>query len=319
MQYYLLVLLAVIGLAVNFSLTKIYQNRTGTGLRLSVLFNIICGAFTAVVFFFINGFMNGFDSFPFTPFSLLMACLMTLFCGTYSLLGFKIISMGNIAVYTLFLMLGGMTLPYFYGLIFLNEAETQTSLIFPDGSAMIFRVIGLLVMVAAIILSGLGDKNQNGKKTSRLFFLLCAIVFCLNGCVSITSKIHQLDVNADRAVTAQGFVMLAAIVKVIAFSIVYLLLRLRDRKLPPETRPAPIKLSPGVLGIILASALVDGLSYLLQLIGASHLPATVLYPLVTGGCVILTALCGKFFFREKLSRRAAIGIALCFVSTFFFL
>lgn len=306
MQYYFLVLLAVIGLAVNFSLTKIYQNHTGTSFRISVLFNIITGIFTAVVFFFINGFMNGF-SFPFTPFSLLMAVLMTLFCGTYVIIGFKIISMGDIAVYTLFLMLGGMMLPYFYGLLFLDEPFSA------------LRLIGLLLMVVSIALSGMDKKEGEKKKSSALFFLLCAIVFCLNGCVSITSKIHQLPENVDAAVTPQGFVMLAALVRVVIFSLVYLFLCLRDRHTSQETRPAPVKLTPKVLVIVLASALVDGLSYLLQLIGAAHLPATVLYPLVTGGCVILTALAGRLLFGEKPGKRATIGIILCFLSTLFFL
>ena len=318
MQYYFLVLLSVIGLAVNFSLTKIYQNKTGTGLRLSVLFNIICGAFTAVAFFLINGFLNGFG-FPFTPFSFLMACIMTVLCGTYVILGFKIISMGNIAIYTLFLMLGGMTLPYFYGLFFLNEAQTQTSLLFSGNNVLLFRIIGVVLMIVSVILSAGGENTAEKKKTSRLFILLCILVFCLNGGVSITSKIHQLEVNASRAVTAQGFVFLAAVIKTVIFSVIYLLMRLRDKRLPESERPAPIRLKPGAVGIILASALVDGVSYLLQLIGASHLPASVLYPLVTGGSIILTSLCGRFFFKEKLSRRAVIGIALCFVSTFFFL
>ncbi len=318
MQYYLIALLAVVGLAVNFSITKVYQNKTGTGLRISVLFNIITGAFTAIVFFFINGFMNGF-SFPFTPFSLLMAVLMTVFCGTYVMIGFRIMAMGDMAVYTLFLMLGGMTLPYFYGLIFLNEGAHPESLIFPEGYVNGLRVVGLVLMVVAIVLSGLGNQKDKKKKGSSLFFLLCAAVFLLNGCVSITSKIHQLPENADRAVTAQGFVMLAAIVRVIIFSVVYLIIRLRDRRLPAESRPASPKLSLGVVGIVLASALVDGTSYLLQLIGAAHLPATVLYPLVTGGSVVLTALAGRLLFKEKLNARSLIGVLLCFVSTLFFL
>ena len=174
-------------------------------------------------------------------------------------------------------------------------------------------------MAVSIVLSGIGNSTESEKKSSKLFFVLCFIVFCLNGGVSITSKIHQLDINASRAVSAQGFVMLTAIIRAVVFSIFYLVLRLRDRKLQKEAQPARVKLKPSVLLIILASALVDGVSYLLQLIGAAHLPATVLYPLVTGGCVILTALCGHFFFREKLSRRSAIGIALCFISTLFFL
>ena len=309
MFYYFLVLLAVIGLAVNFSLNKIYQNHVGSGSRMIVIFNIITAACTAVIFFFINGFMNGF-SISITPFSILMAALLALFCGSYSVIGFKIISMGNIAVYTLFLMLGGMMLPYFYGLIFLDEEFS------------ILRLLGLILMVVSIILSGLDDnKSEDGekKKSSTMFFVLCAIVFCLNGMTSITSKIHQLDTNVDMAVNPQTFVMLTAIIRVIFFSVVYLIIRLRDGKLPPLSRPAPVKIKLPIFGIMVSSAAVDGLSYLLQLIGASHLPATVLYPLVTGGTIVLTAVAGLLLFKQKLSRRATIGIVLCFASTFLFL
>jgi drug/metabolite transporter (DMT)-like permease len=265
MFYYFLVLLAVIGLAVNFSLNKIYQNHVGSGSRMIVLFNIITAACTAVIFFFINGFMNGF-SLSVTPFSLWMAALLALLCGSYSVIGFRIISMGNIAVYTLFLMLGGMMLPYFYGLIFLDEGFS------------IPRLLGLLLMVVSIVLSGLDGEKQadrGRKKASKLFFALCIVVFCLNGMTSITSKIHQLDANAHIAVNPQTFVMLTAVIRVVFFSLVYLVIRLRDGKRPPQDRPAPVKIKLPILGIMVAAAAVDGLSYLLQLIGASHLPATV--------------------------------------------
>jgi drug/metabolite transporter (DMT)-like permease len=306
MRYYLIVLLAVVGLAVNFCLTKLYQDRTGTGFRISVLFNIITGAFTAVLFFFINGFMNGF-SLHFTPFSWLMAFLLLLFCGGYALIGFKIIAMGDIAVYTLFLMLGGMMLPYFFGLIFLEEQFSY------------LRLAGLILMVIAIALSGREGGKGEKKKGSLVFFLLCMIVFCLNGGGSIVSKIHQLPENIDRAVLSPVFVMMAGIIRVVIFSLIYFGIRLHDKKLPADRRPAPINLPVSAILIMLASSAVDGASYLCQLAGASHLPATVLYPMITGGSVVLTAIAGRIFFGQKLTRQATIGIVLCLIATLLFL
>lgn len=306
MQYYLLIFLSVIGLAANFCLTKLYQNHAGTGMRVSVIFNIITGAFTAAIFFVINGAMNGFR-LEITPFSLLMAALMILFCGAYALIGFKIISMGSMAVYTMFLMLGGMMLPYFFGLIYLNEEFSY------------LRLIGLALMVVAIALSGSEGGNEEKKKSSVLFFVLCLIVFCLNGGGSIVSKIHQLPQNESLTVSPTAFVMLAGIIRFVSFSLLYLVLWLRDRRKPTDNAPAPLKMTPKIVGIMFAFSAVDGLSYLLQLIGASNLPATVLYPMITGGSVVLTAIAGLLFFKQKLSPRAIVGIALCFVSTLLFL
>ncbi|MBQ8719400.1 MAG: hypothetical protein IJY66_09065 [Clostridia bacterium] len=308
MLYYFLVLLSVVCLAINFSINKIYQNRVGSGSRMVVLFNIVASSAMAVLFFFINGWMNGFDTFRLTPFSLLMAAIMALLCGGYSLIGFKIISLGNIAVYTLFLMLGGMMIPYFFGLIYLDEHFS------------VWRLLGLALMVISIILSGLDNsgtpKDEKNKRTTTLFFILCSVVFCLNGMTSITSKVHQLPQYADMAVTPQLFVLLTAVCRVIFFSIVYFFIRLRDSKLPTQARPAPLKFSLPVLSLMLISAAVEGAAFMLQLIGASHLPATVLYPLITGGVIILTALAGRILFKQKLSTRATIGIILCFASTF---
>ena len=56
LQYYLIILSSVIGLAVAFVLSKVYQNLTNTALRVSVLYNIMAGLCTTIVFFCVNGF-----------------------------------------------------------------------------------------------------------------------------------------------------------------------------------------------------------------------------------------------------------------------
>ncbi|MBQ3814746.1 MAG: hypothetical protein II836_01720, partial [Clostridia bacterium] len=63
----------------------------------------------------------------------------------------------------------------------------------------------------------------------------------------------------------------------------------------------------------------NGISYTLQLLSASNLPASVLYPMVTGGSVVLSAVAGRIFFGEKPDRITLAGLALSFVATFLFL
>ena len=56
-----------------------------------------------------------------------------------------------------------------------------------------------------------------------------------------------------------------------------------------------------------------------QLIGAANVPASVLYPLVTGGSVVLSAVAGLLFFKEKPDKISGIGLLLSFAATFLFL
>ena len=78
-------------------------------------------------------------------------------------------------------------------------------------------------------------------------------------------------------------------------------------------------MTKGALATILGAAAIGGISYLLQLIGARTLPATALYPMVTGGAIIFSAIAGRVFFKEKLSRQQLWGIGLSFIGTLLFL
>lgn len=61
------------------------------------------------------------------------------------------------------------------------------------------------------------------------------------------------------------------------------------------------------------------ISYMLQLIGAESLPASVLYPFITGGLIILTSFAGVAFLKEKLTIRQWMAVTACFVGTLLFL
>ena len=282
---YALLLGATILIAFEFALAKVYQAKAGTFLAAGLRFNLLSGVATAVLFFALGGFR-----ITFSWFSLWMAFGFSACLTAYSLLGFQVLKNGNVAIYSIFLMSGGMLLPYFFGLLFLEEIINP------------FRVVGIVLLLGAIILS-----NYSKEKISPRQVVLCFAIFLLNGCVSIFSKCHQVGLDYQ-PVNSTTFVFYCAIAKIILSGIALLF---ADRKQVP--------FQWNTLGIIGSVAAVSGFSFLLQLLGARNLPATVQYPMVSGGAIIFSALAGKVFFREKLSAYQILGIVLCFLSTLLFL
>ena len=225
-----------------------------------------------------------------------MAVIFATVIMLYIFIGFRIMEKGSMSLYTLFLMSGGMTVPYIFGVLFLNEELT------------LLRTLGLVAIIAAIAIS-----NSGAEKPDKKQLMLCLAVFVLNGISSVTSKVHQIS-PASEIVTSPDLAFIVMMFKAVICSIV--LLVCRKSLFRKKTAKLPIK---SVIWTMLFAALADGLTYMLQLIGATTLPATVLYPFVTGGSVILISLAGVLVFKEKLSARQVVGIAICFVGTLLFL
>ena len=290
---YLLVFIADILLALDFAIQKKYQTGAGADIASGLRFGMLKGFAAAVIFFAASGF-----ALPFSLFSLLCAAGMALCLIGYTLLGFRILREANTASYSVFLMSGGMLLPYVFGILVLNEEWT------------LFRAIGILTILLAVGFSAGGKL----KFTPKLLGL-CAAVFVLNGFVSIISKVHQIS-TAFSPVSSTAFTMYASALKGLFSAIVLGFWQLRQKRGTSRVSLLPRK---GFLLIICLSAVFSGSSYLLQLTGAKTLPASVLYPLVTGGSIVMTALAGKICFREKLGKAGWISIGLCVAGTLFFL
>ena len=291
MQYTMLVISSML-LAVDFSLNKIYQKFKGISPSAGFGFNSLLGLFTAIVFFAVNGFKAEFSVYSF-----ICAAIINIFVICYNIIGFKLLKSGTMAIYTLFLMSGGMVVPYVFGLLFLNE------------TFYVLKTVALIIILAGTILSNLSKEKINLRQT----FLYIAVFF-LNGFVSIISKLHQTDllINSN-PVSATNFVLIGGIFKFVLAGIIYVSLRKKSAK-KTETKTKTISLI-----IIIGSAAVGGISYLMQLWGATSLPATVLYPFITGGSIIFSSLAGVYFFKEKLSKNLIVSIILCFIGTIMFL
>ena len=294
MKYYLMIVLAVILLAGDFAVNKLYQKRYGTSLETGLKFNALMGLFTAIIFFAINGF-----KFEFSAFSVLMAGIVALSIMSYNILGFRVLKSGSMAFYTLFLMCGGMFVPYVWGVLFLHEKLS------------LMHLAGLILIISAIALTA-NDKKMPGKR----ILALCVIIFFLNGISSVAAKMHQIE-KTYFCITETEFVIATGIAKFIIAAIAYMAVKIgkKDKKADKCNKSG---FAWGVLLIVL-STLLSGLSYILQLNGAKNLPATVLYPLITGGTIIFSSLTGIIFFKEQISKKLILSIIICFAGTCMFL
>lgn len=281
MIYYIMTLLAAIGTAGNFAVTQVYQKEMGSGVHEGVIFNIFVGLFSGIIFFVFSGF-----KLEFTAFSLIMAILFTLFVGSYTIIGFKIMSMGSITVYTLFLMLGGVVVPYIYGIVFWRETVNLQ------------KIAALLLVILAVWLNTSGGKEQ---RQSVKFLLLCLAVSLLNGGTSVVSKVHQIE-EVHPTISAQEFVALKNFARVVCFS-----LFLPFCKKNEKTH----RLSPKMYAVMLVSAIASGVGYFLQLVCASYMPATILYPMVTCGTIVAVAAFDHICFGERLNKRTGLSIIAC--------
>lgn len=289
-MYYLMLTGAAMLLGADFALNKIYQRNYGTAPKAAFFFNSLLGIITAVIFFCINGF-----KLEFTVYSFVMAGLMSALVMCYNIIGFRLLRSGTMAMYTLFLMTGGMVLPYIWGLLFLNE------------SFSVLRTVGLIVILAGVVLS-----NFSGERVNIKQIVMCVAVFVLNGFVSIVSKMHQSQTTFD-SVNAAEFIILGGVFKFLLAGILFLVFKNKD-----SSESGDNSLKKAVI-IITSSAFIGGVSYMLQLLGAKTLPATVLYPFITGGSIVFSALAGVTLFKERLSAKLIISVILCFAGTLMFL
>lgn len=283
----ILLTLASVLLAADFALNKVYQKKYGTEPKVTLLFNSLLGLFSALIFFVMRLELN------FSLFSCVLALLTSTLVMSYNIIGFKFLQFGNLATYTMFLMTGGMILPSIYGILFLNES--------PD----FLRICAIIVIVFGVVL------NCRGGKISKNQILMCVAVFVINGFVSIISKIHQSQ-TYFHTVNSFDFIIWGGFFKFLIAGTLFLF----ARKKSANTSTVSFKFAPV---IICLSAVVGGVSYLMQLTGAKNLPATMLYPFITGGSVVFSSIVSVIVFKEKLTKKQILSILLCFAGTLLYL
>ena len=303
---YFILFLAVLCIAAQFNLNKLYQKKYASGLGSILFFPLVCGAAGVIFFVLLSFYLYGKPP-GFSAFSFAISILLAVISSLSSLIGILVMKYGRMSVYSVFMMLGGMILPYFYGVFFLGEALSVP------------RVIGLAVLICALPCSAASRAEQkNDKKAKILYYVLCASIFLLNGTVSIISKTHSVNISA---VPAANFIFYTNLWTTIISGAAYFIFAPRIKAAPENNASAgktAVRLLPAV-GLIAVYAAVSGVGFLLQLVSAETIDAVVLYPFVTGGSIVLSTIGARICFGEKISLPALVGIVMSVCGTLLFL
>lgn len=334
MLYCILVIISALCYAVQFALNKVYQSRKGSAVNISLKFIAVKGAAAAAVFFVASWIIYG-KPLCFYPASVILAFMASVFGCACWILGFIIFRYGNGSVFSAFLMIGGMTLPSIYSAL---RGENLG----------VLQTIGIVLLILSLFLPFLGKCRKRAEGGNRIIFvLLCVAVFICNGCMSIISSIHSGNdflpfvqstiariypsVSLSR-VNGMEFTVLVNLFNSIicssALFITFMVSRTKKSVIRAESESDSKLESVGcssrqraTLGlIIIGCAVLDALAFvIMRAVDVSGEIASVKYPLQTACTVILSAVAGYVFFKEKPSRLEVLGLAMTFVCAVLFM
>ena len=278
MYMYGLLILSSLLFATQFLFNQQFRSLRGDGIDSTIIF---AGFFNGISFL-IMLILNKLH-FEINWFSLLIAAIYSAVILGYQYAGLKSFATANLSVFSIFAMLGGMLLPFAYGVIFCKEDFT-------------------LAKAVCIVLIGVATAMSFEKsKTKGNNFKYYISVFILNGAVGVLSKIHQS--NAALAVDSRSF-MATVNACVFIFCIAFQLIK--NKKIA--------KVSVKELGSISGYAACSGIGNMLALIALTSLPASVQFPITTGGVMVFSTLI-SLIRKEKPSARTLVATAIAFVST----
>lgn len=132
--------------------------------------------------------------------------------------------------------------------------------------------------------------------------LLCALTFLCNGLCAVVQKFQQRAADGRQA---PGLMLVGFCTAALCYAAAFLALRSKNSG---RQRPG-LLLRRNLPAVLLLAAGSAGGNLLLTVL-AGRVDASYLFPLVQGSIIVGVALCSALLFREKLSPRGWLGIAL---------
>ncbi|MBP3381165.1 MAG: hypothetical protein J6L00_00845 [Clostridia bacterium] len=276
-MYYLLVIIAVILFGGCFALNDVYRKLRSSSPASSLESSFVGSLAGLIVLLFISGF-----DFQATPFTLLVAFCSALLSISFAFCSFKALDSANLSMYSLFSMLGGMILPFFQGILFYGEKIT------------VAKIVCVAFVCIALALTVSRDKTKKG----TVYYIG---VFVLNGMVGVLSKFFTAA--PFEKTSAEWFSIWIAIFTAVISGVLWLLF-FRKKSMPHYTWQA--------VGVSSLNGAINRTANFLLVIALVHLDASIQYPMVTGGVIIVSTLV-CFFRKEKPTNKEVVSVLVAFI------
>ena len=285
-----------------FVVNKEYGKRLKGNVFNALLFAVIAGSGNALVFFA----LSGIQGFRFDPASLSYAALYGLLFVLTQISGVLAASkQGNMSFYSQSFMLGGMILPFFYGVFWAKESASPLKII-----AIVLMVISLVVP----LFDSWKAKGQNGKM-SVPFFLLCLLALLSNGTNCVILSAHSRAVSATSPFVFTGFYSLfTAVFAGLGFGIAWFAIPNKEEKGKAKLSFALAPLLLALLyGLLMSFGSYTGME------GVMRVDASMFFPVSSGICIALSFFICRFPYKERMGVFATIGFVITSVATVLFL
>lgn len=268
---------------------KKYVSSIQSGARPLYLFNAVSGV-TAAVILFLWGGTEGVSVF-----TLLLGVVFGLTTSLNTLSNMKALQYGPLS-YTTVINSFSTIITAISGVLFFGESIGWS------------QVVGIALMLISFTLAT--EKKADEKKTSLKWLLFSILCFVCTGAIGIMQKVHQSSVHKHEL---NAFLVIAFLVS----SLFSLLLFLLGQK----TNERAVASAPVGRNILLISMLICGAAFAvnnkLNLYLSGVMDSAVFFPIVNGGGLVLTTLAAVLVFREKLSKKQWVGVAVGILSVLF--
>lgn len=278
MRYYVMLIVATVLFAFQMFFNQQFQRLRGNGLEASLTFTTYVHCVILLAMLCINGF-----KMEWSWFSAGLALVRAVMDVTFGYCSIKALACANLSVYSTFSMLGGMLLPFIYGVAFASEPLTLP------------MILCCLLISLALFLT-----VERGKHSGKaVFYYFC--VFTLNGLYGVVTTIHQKF--AAMAVDSESFSAMSSLFTVVLAVVIYLITM---KKFPLPKKPE--------IKFVVLFGIFCGIGNLLLLIALNYVNSSVQYPIITGGTMVVSALICVMR-KEKLGLRDILATAIAFGAT----
>lgn len=275
-MYYAMITGAALLFSLQFFFNSGYEKHTGSELSHALRFALYTSLFGMLVPIFLNR-----AKIEFSLFTLCVSLAVAVINISYSWCSVKALEKANVSFFSMFAMLGGMLLPFVYGVCFFGE---------PFG---FLRVLCCVLVIASLVISAEKGKLEKG---SLKYYLA---VFVLNGMSGVVAKFHQSGIgnNTD----SNSFMFWQKAVTVIVCVALIVIFRYG------------VKLAAKPMMFCVGYSVLCTVGNLMMLTALLHLPASLQYPLVTGGTIVFSNII-DLMRGEILTKRDVLSALVAFAA-----
>ena len=262
---------------------KSYQNKHPENGAL--LFSSFCCLFACLFFVFSSGFKFEFNA-AILPYVILFGASY----GVSTVATYFAIKTGSLSLTSL-ISSYSLVVPTMYGLLFLGE----------DVGVLFY--LGLALLFVSLLLIGMKnekDKNDKDKPGITLIWILfVSLSFIGNGLCSTFQTAEQRAFAGEYKSELMILSLFMVTVSLFAFS----LFLEKDKFKKTVQKCIPYSFLYGIL-----NGAVN--LFVMMLTGSQRLSAAVIFPTISGGGIITTALVGIFVYKERLSKWQNLSLIL---------